>query len=215
MSYEYDVFVSYSHDYPFGDWVADPFLPMFKGYLTASLGRPARLFIDEGIRTGAAWEQTLKNALANSRCMVGIWSPNYFLSDWCTYECIVMLYRERKLQYRTRENPSGLVVPVSVHDGDRFPDYARAVQFADWVQFARIGDGFKKTERFVEFQDQMDQFASDVAAAINAAPPWQEQWIKDEWLDDAIPEWDKLTNTNLKKENADFAAPSLATEPKK
>jgi hypothetical protein len=215
MPYAYDVFISYSHDYPFGEWVADPFLPMFKGYLKASLGREANLFIDEGIRIGAAWAETLKNALANSRCMVGVWSPNYFLSEWCRYECIVMLHRERKLQYRTSEKPSGLVVPVSVHDGDRFPDYAQAVQFANWVQFARIGEGFKKTESFVEFQDQLDRFASDVAAAITGAPPWQEEWITDEWLDNAIPEWDKLMNTNLKTVITDFAAPSLASEPKK
>jgi hypothetical protein len=185
MPYEYDVFLSYSHDYPFGEWVRDPFLPLFKGYLTAALGREPKLFVDlEGILTGNAVRETLKNALASSRCLVGIWSPNYFLSEWCRFECTTMLYRERKLGYRTISKPNGLVIPVSVHDGNKFPSYARSVQFDNWVQFAKVGEGFKRTERYVEFQDQVSCFADDVATAIEDAPTWDDAWLSEAWFQD-------------------------------
>lgn len=86
MPYTHDVFLSYSHDYPFGEWVKDPFLPLFQGYLTASLGREAQIFSDRDIPTGNSWPERLRNALASSRTLVGIWSPNYFISDWCQCE---------------------------------------------------------------------------------------------------------------------------------
>lgn len=185
MPYQYDVFLSYSHDFPFGEWVKDPFLPIFRGYLKADLGREPQVFIDDTIRVGHSWSEKLKNALASSRCLVGIWSPNYFQSEWCQYECLVMMNRERKLKYRTKDKPNGLVIPVSVHDGESFPEYARAVQYMNWVDFARIGDGFKKTERYVEFQDQMSRFTKDVAEAVNNSPEWAIEWLDDEWLDGA------------------------------
>src|SRR6266404_3089841 len=190
MSYTYDVFLSYSHDYPFGEWALDPFLPLFKGYLTAALNREPVVFVDrEGITTGSTWPLKLRNALAGSRCMVDIWSPNYFLSRWCRFECTVMLYREQRLGYRTLAKPDGLVIPVAVHDGEKFPDYARSIQYLPWTRYARVGDGFKRTEIYVEFQEKVSSFADDVARAIDNAPSWDANWLSDAWLDEAVPSW--------------------------
>ncbi|HZI19738.1 MAG TPA: toll/interleukin-1 receptor domain-containing protein [Pyrinomonadaceae bacterium] len=218
MPYTHDVFLSYSHDYPFGEWVVDPFLPLFKGYLTAALNRNPNplnrepvIFIDrEGVRTGSTWPLRLRSALACSRCLVGVWSPNYFLSRWCKFECVVMLHRERKLGYRTVVKPDGLVIPVSVHDGESFPDYARAIQIMDWGRYARVGEGFKRTEAYVEFQEKVSDFANDVAQAVKNAPPWDERWQTDEWLDEAVPEWLKSAEGAEGREAiAQFLAPSL------
>lgn len=188
MTYTYDVFLSYSHDFPFGQWVLDPFLPLFEGYLTAELERKPSLFMDrEGIPAGATWPLQLRNALANSRCLVGVWSPNYFLSRWCKFECVVMLHRERRLGYRTAGKPGGLIIPVSVHDGERFPEYARSIQFLDWTRYARVGEGFKRTEDYADFQGRVSRFAADVARAVKDAPPWDAQWLSDDWLKEAVP----------------------------
>lgn len=205
MPYTHDVFLSYSHDYPFGEWVKDPFLPLFQGYLTASLGRDANIFSDRDIPAGNSWPERLRNALATSRTLVGIWSPNYFISDWCQCECLFMLHRERTTGYRTARNPDGLIVPVTLHDGDRFPNYAKAIQHADWIKYARVGDGFKKTERYVEFQDRIVEWADDVARAINGAPDWDAQWLTDAWLNTAVPNWNALAPATT----AGFTAPRL------
>lgn len=184
----------------------DPFLPLFRGYLTASLGRNPTIFLDREIATGDAWPERLKNALASARCLVAIWSPNYFISNWCRCECQFVMHRERVFNFRTVEKPDGLIVPVTVHDGERFPPYAKAIQYADWVRFARVGEGFKKTERFVDFQDEMSDWAADVAKAINSAPNWDPAWLTRGWLDEAIPEWNVPAPEDLATE---FSAPQL------
>ena len=205
MPYTHDVFLSYSHDYPFGEWVKDPFLPLFQGYLTASLGRAGQIFSDRDIPAGNSWPERLRNALATSRTLVGIWSPNYFISDWCQCECLFMLHREHAFGFRTPTNPDGLIVPVTLHDGDRFPNYARAVQYADWIKYARVGEGFKKTERYVEFQDRISDWADDVARAINAAPDWDAEWLTEDWLNAAVPNWSALAPATTPL----FSAPRL------
>lgn len=211
MTYKYDVFISYSRDFPFGDWVQDPFYPLFKGYLKGALWREPEIFIDNDIQSGDIWNQKLKDALAYSRCLVGIWSSNYFQSEWCKSECIVMLNRWQRINHELKDKTKGLVVPVSVHDGDSFPSYAKKVQYKDWKLFARLGDGFKKTERWIEFQDQISAWTEDVARAINNAPPWSEEWLSDEWLDAAVSKWINESNdkSDVMPDNS-FGAPSLA-----
>jgi hypothetical protein len=206
MPYSHDVFLSYSHDYPFGEWVTDPFLPLFQGYLTASLGREANIFSDRDIPAGNSWPERLRNALATSRAMVGIWSPNYFISSWCQVECRFMLHRELVCGLRTGGNPNGLIVPVTLHDGDRFPPYAKAIQYADWNKYARVGDGFKKTERYVEFQDRICDWAENVASAIQLAPDWDARWLTDDWLNHAVPDWNSITPAP----SSAFAAPTIS-----
>jgi hypothetical protein len=187
MSYRFDVFLSYTRAYPFGDWVHDYFLPLFESYLSNTLNRPATIFIDSpGIPTGDAYPERLMNALAHSKCLVGIWSPSYFYSRWCMYECNIMLYRERRLGYRTIDNPSGLVIPVNVFDGQNFPSFASNIQYFDCRNFVRPGLGFTKTERYVEFQDKMIAWIEDVARAVYNAPAWRSEWLTSEWIDDVI-----------------------------
>lgn len=116
-----------------------------------------------------------------------------------------MLHREQTCGFRTPVNPDGLIVPVTLHDGARFPDYARAIQYADWTKYARVGDGFKKTERYVELQDRITDWAEDVAKAVNAAPAWDDNWLTDAWLNLAVPNWN-----NLAPASAGFGAPQLS-----
>lgn len=210
MGYKYDVFISYSRDYPFSEWVREPFLPLFEGYLKAALNREPSIFTDQDIPTGYAWEATLKNALAHSRCLVGIWSPNYFQSSWCKYEYFVMLYRQRELKYGTNQNPSGLIVPVTVHDGDKFPKYAREIQFKDWENYAMIGAGFRETKTFVDFQLTMREWTKEVAEAVENAPDWNEDWLNDKWLGDTIEQHFVELNEENHLPKKKFKPPHLA-----
>lgn len=207
MDYEYDVFVSYTDDF-FGQWLHQHFLPIFEPFLGNALSRPTKIFYDKGkILSGDAWPERLKRSLALSRCLVGIWSPIYFQRTYCMYECIVMLHREKQLGYRTLENPSGLVLPVTVFDGENFPEFAKAIQRSDYTRFARVGEGFARTERYVEFQDITINWVQEVAEAIRKAPPFREEWLKPEWLDGAINSWPDET---IKQPNSMFKQPILA-----
>lgn len=187
MGYEFDVFLSYTTDYPFGDWVHEHFRPLFEGYLNNDLGRRARIFVDrDNIAPGEAWPERLARSLADSCCLVAIWSPSYFASTWCKNECAVMVYRENQLGYRTIKNPRGLILPVIVHDGESFPEFAKRMQSLNCKDFARIGEGFKKTERYVEFQDRIIPWSREVANIITHAPTWQPKWREDTWINEAI-----------------------------
>lgn len=187
MAYEYDIFISYRNEFPINQWVFEHFLPFLDPYLKNRLKRDVEIFIDRRrILGGDAWPERIKNALAHTRCLVPIWSPMYFNSDWCLRECAVMRYREQQLGYRTLENPRGLIIPVTVFDGECFPQFAQEIEYLDCKEYLRVGEGYKKTEKYVEFQDLLSEWTIDVSKAINNAPTWSSQWLSKEWLDDTI-----------------------------
>ena len=179
--------MSYKTGFPFGEWVYEHLLPFLEPCLENALNRDVDVFVDrDNIFVGDAWPERLRRALAYSRCMIAVWSPAYFNSSWCLCECAVMLYRERQLGYRTLDNPGGLILPINVFDGEHFPHFARSIQYLDCRDYARVGPGFRGTRRYVDFQDRLLEWIPEVANAINAAPPWSEEWQSQEWLSDPI-----------------------------
>ena len=187
MDYEWDVFLSYLHEQPSGSWVNDHFLPFFTFQLGNALNQRAKVFYDRGgIRLGQKWPTRLKSALARSRCLVGIWAPLYFHSDWCLSECAVMLHREARLGYGTNQNPDGLVIGVKVNDGDSFPPYAADSQYADFEPFFFDGPAFLQSPLHLEFQKAIRPLAADVARVVKGVPPWSVEWETDPWLEDIV-----------------------------
>ena len=80
MAYEYDIFLSYKTGYPFGDWV-DVFLELFQPLLEGEFGKDVVLFRDrEAIKGGDTLPPKLQHALARSKCLVCIWTAQYFRS---------------------------------------------------------------------------------------------------------------------------------------
>lgn len=154
MSYQYDIFLSYNRKFPHGDWVNDIFLPFFKSYLEDALNlREVKIFIDiDEIKSGQAFDAKIKNALIHSKIMVSIFSPAYFLSEWCKKEFAIIDYRQRQCGYLTVENPNGLIVPIKIFDGEHFPEYVNEIfQITDFNKFSRIGIQTSNTPLFVEF----------------------------------------------------------------
>lgn len=66
-----------------------------------------------------------------------------------------------------------LVIPVAVHDGKNFPKEATQLQFQDFSKYVRIGEGFKKTETYVLFQEEIADLAEKVGRVVAAAPSFQ------------------------------------------
>jgi TIR domain len=196
MSYKYDVFISYKSKSR--DWVNKIFLPLFEHYLEEAVGgKSVNIFFDQiGIEGGDAWEKRLKNALAHSKCMVSILKPSYFNSEWCKKEFAVMEYRSTQYGLCTIEMPGGLIVPISVYDGNIFPDAATAFQISNYEEFYRANiKGFEELKAFQELQTELKTLTLAVAKAIKKAPKWDKEWLEDKWLELPI---DHLVNDDTK-----------------
>ncbi len=85
IDYTYDVFISYRHETPVLEWVLEHFYYLLKAWLPQYMpvDHKPRIFIDTQIETGFQWSIKLQNELKRSRCLISVWSPVYFQSDWC------------------------------------------------------------------------------------------------------------------------------------
>jgi TIR domain len=104
--YVHDIFISYRHMGPAHTWVTEYFFPLLKKWLpdyipsNYNFDEEKSIFIDQQIETGSSWPIRLNEALHTSRCLLPIWSPQYFRSDWCKAELHTMLEREKMLGLR-------------------------------------------------------------------------------------------------------------------
>ena len=202
MGYRYDVFLSYNRKFPYGLWVDEIFCPLFVPYLEDALNQRVSLFKDtEEIEGGSAWPHRIKNALAHSKCMVSIFSPSYFRSEWCLKEFSIMYYRQKQLGYLTLEKPHGLILPVNIFDGEHFPGCARELQMLNCIDFNRVGEGMKKTKLYIDLQGLLQNWVYDVATSIHNAPGWDEGWLTPDWLDIPFDYVRKENTARVKKPN--------------
>jgi hypothetical protein len=164
--YTYEIFLSYRRKELVEQWIDTLFLDRFTYWLGEGLnGTDARIFVDrKDIAGGDAWRDSLGNALRGSRCLVPIWSPKYFRSEHCVAEWASFVRREEMV------GACRLVIPIRWCDGQNFPQRAKEIQQVDFSEFSYTGEAFKKNEKFTLFEDQVREFAKDVAAKVMEAP---------------------------------------------
>jgi hypothetical protein len=92
--------------------------------------------MDENIETGASWPGHLALNHARSKLLIPILSRDYFQSDWCRLELALMCAREKETGFRTKENPSGLIIPLINDDGNQFPAEIQEIQSQGLHNFA-------------------------------------------------------------------------------
>jgi hypothetical protein len=171
--YRYDVFLSYRRHPDITTWVRDVLGPKLSFYLGEALGGDeAQVFWDrEDIAPGDIWWKKIEQALQTARCVVPIWSPSYFRSQYCVAEWLTFRLRgagEALTDW-------GLVVPVSFNDGLSFPKYAREVQYDDFSDFAY--DGIARTaDPYIAFQKRLRAFAEALAVKVQNAPAFKPTW---------------------------------------
>jgi hypothetical protein len=181
IEYQFDAFFSYKRDRESDDW-HEHVKSTLAFWLRQELEKQdVRIFFDrEDIRTGMRWRKKLADALKGSRCIVCVWSPLYFQSQWCVSEWMTFVERERLVN---RE----LVMPAAYFDGETFPDAAKARQFLDFSEFASTMPRFWQTESAVRFEEEkLRPFARDLAELIRSAPPYNDQFPIVESPDDQI-----------------------------
>ena len=184
--YEYDLFVSYKRE-PKNNELITPWLrkvlKRIEFYLRQEMGGgkdQARLFIDvDGIEAGEVWPEKIRHALQSAKCLMPIWTPEYFHSDWCVAEWRSFLAREKLIASR-RKDPCRLIVPIKFHDGIRFPPEAANVEQFDLRDYAATTKAFWVTKR----ADELDQIlltkvAPTLARAIEKAPDFDSDWPVD------------------------------------
>jgi TIR domain len=177
MAYQYNVFLSYRRRTPVGDWVHNHFYPQLRAWLGTTLGQEdPGIFVDQqGIPTGATWPAVLRNALKASRCLVSVWSPDYFRSDWCVAEHASMRAREQRMGLRTDLDPSGIIYPV-VFFGETFPAETSNIQRRDLRPWNIPAKSFEQTVGYVAFIQEIQHVCNEIADMITRAPAWQDDW---------------------------------------
>lgn len=191
MAYKYDVFISYRRENTSKRWVEESFLPIFRSFLSEALGgREVTIFRDvEGIEGGQNWKAKICRALAYSKCLVPVFLPSYFHSEWCVRELSIIYDRQKKCGLNTIERPNGLIIPLKVRDGKYFPEKLQEINILNCNDYYRIGGGFETTPRFVDFQDILSKWVEEVANAIEGAPEWDESWLSEDYLSFTINEF--------------------------
>ena len=178
QDYKYDVFVSYRHQSPVLGWVTYHFRPLLEQWLPNFMpyDYEPRVFIDLQIETGTEWPVELRRALQTSRCLLPVWSPIYFRSEWCQAELKTMRLREQKLGLRTDQNPSGLIYAVLYAGAEFLPPDVRTIQYKDMSMWNFPYPVFKDTALYLDFDRQIQALCQELALMIRSAPPWQEDW---------------------------------------
>jgi hypothetical protein len=174
QDYEYDIFISYRRRNPIMDWVRLHFFPLLQERLSGCLPDDPKIFVDWEIETGSAWPQKLSSALKRSRCLVAIWSPEYFRSVWCLAEWQSMQEREKILGLKSEDNSSGLVYAIRFCDGEYFPEEAQRTQYRDLERWNTKFACFSETTAVLEFEREMKKVSEEIARILMRCPQWQE-----------------------------------------
>lgn len=171
MGYKHHIFFSYKRDPLTIDWHREV-VARIKLYVCMELNldrKDFHVFFDEKtIEAGDEWVEELSDAIKSSKCLVAIWSPDYFHSPWCLTEFHSFLKRQEDLKKKGIK--AGLIIPASYHDGQHFPSEAKAIQFLDFTEYASTISAFWRSSDAVEFEKKIKEFAKSIANKIENAP---------------------------------------------
>lgn len=172
MAYLYDVFISYKRGRINEQWLSEIFLPFFEDYLNNELPEPPRIFIDRTALTpGVDFSNELFRNLMYSKCMVSIWSPPYFRrSEWCVKEFLTMRYKQDHHKLNEATTPRTLIWPVLYRQIDPIPELAQHISYLDYSDFNVVGEAFFRSEKFLKFQEKLQDDICSIADIINNVP---------------------------------------------
>lgn len=182
MTYAHPVFLSYKHSPTFDYWVPQYFhhlLADWLGQFLAGHEYDREMFLDtREIKPGQDWRNSIGSGLNQSCVLLALLSPKYFDSEMCWAEWLT--FRRRAAQCA-----QVLLVPVLVCDGPNIPLEARAIQYADLTDYVTLSEGFRRTDRFLDFEARVKALAKYLADCVRKAPPHDPTWT---FVDPAQPE---------------------------
>jgi hypothetical protein len=107
-------------------------------------------------------------------------------------EFSAMYHRQKSLGFLTLQNPTGLIIPIKIFDGEHFPDYAAALQMLNCIEFNRVGSGVKNTSLYIELQGMLQSWVYEVAGALMRAPDFDSQWMQESWIENPFDQMQVL-----------------------
>lgn len=177
MSYEFDIFVSYRRTDTIGKWVKNHLVPMLQSRLNEVSPDDIRIFCDFKMDDGVNFPAELERQIKASKLLVGIWTANYFRSEWCMAEWESFRKRQKQLGLFTGDHTQGLIYPILFSGGNYFHPDARITQCnRDFSQLNYPEESFRNSTRYLEFDDLVKQMADDLVVRLDAVPEWQEDF---------------------------------------
>lgn len=169
MPYRYDIFLSYKNHHVTNLWVVK-FEENLKYWLTQELGgdEPRIFFDKETIDFGTIWPNELKYGLKVSKCLLCIWTPEYFRSRWCLSEWKSFEERERIT------NRDRLIHAVQFADGEHYPLEAKNRQALDVRDYNATMEAFWHSLNAVELERRIKSLAVSLAKAIKSVPDYDD-----------------------------------------
>ena len=179
--YVHDIFISYRHAGPAHTWVTEYFFPLLKDWLPEHMPPDYQIsensiFTDTQVETGTSWPIRLVEALRTSRCLLPIWSPQYFRSKWCMAELHTMLEREKILGMRKGHNWSGIIYPVIFKSACLIPPEYRTIQYEDLSHWGINASSFKDSSEYLHLESGVQKICEKLRPMILGAPDWQDTW---------------------------------------
>lgn len=172
MGYQYAAFFSYKRDPESDHWHSKVKQKLEHWLRQELVEQPNKIFLDTSdIQTGDQWEAKLGAAIRHSKCVICIWSPEYFRSEFCVSEWQSFVKRESSFC-----PGRSLVVPASYHDGVHFPADANTYQISDFSRFASTMPAFWQTEAAVTFETTLKQFAQEIAEKASSCPIYRDDF---------------------------------------
>lgn len=173
MAYQYDVFISYKNHHVTNPWVTK-FEEKLRYWLTQELGgnEPEIFFDKESIETGSVWPKRLKDSVKASKCLLCIWTPEYFRSKWCLSEWLSF---EERIIY-LENTPQPIILPICFHDGEHYPEQAKQRQSFDVRNYSNTNNAFWETQKAIELEDRIKDLCRELAVAIRAVPDYNENF---------------------------------------
>ena len=170
MSYQWDVFISYRRADPIEGWVQRILKPEIARWLHGHGGvSEPRIFLDTDARPEASsseWPQHLRDALATSKVIVPVLSPEYFTSRWCLAELLNMRRRERDTGRR-------VVYAVQFSDGDFYPEEHRGLSWRPFERYTRYRRPSQLPSSFIA---EVQALCKELGTCCDRAPDFNPTW---------------------------------------
>ncbi len=150
-----DVFVDYTDVGIVRDWMRE-FVPLLRTWLSESAGRDVGFAESTQMPPGADWSRWARERMARASLVVVIATPRYLASADRMSGLSDILRGERS-------QSSVFVLTLDRNVMEQAPGWLRDYQTFDFSDLAYVGEGFSKSERYIEFQDRVRKLAAIMA----------------------------------------------------
>jgi hypothetical protein len=186
MPYLNDVFISYKRSPITEQWLNDTFLPFFIEYLDEQLPNKPIVFVDKSrekhtyvseLTPGVDFTSELFQNLVYSKCLVSIWTPNYFRkSEWCAKEYLTMRYCQEYRKPPAFKGPKTLIWPIMYRKVEPLPEAIKNIHCLDYSEYNLVGEAFTRSEKYLKFQQQLQGDILTISNIILNVPPMDQYW---------------------------------------